>query len=144
MSCAPAEPSTALSAVHDNGVNIAPTRIVTLLVSVAPQMSAACWNAIRRCWPSVVPALPPTGATAAGSLKPSPAAFRLVMTMVAAAWAPPSAQQASATAAANRLASLMIVLLVGGGRRALERGAGGVFALHALHCQPAVRIAVHD
>jgi hypothetical protein len=57
ISLAPAEPSTALVAVQDSGWKDAPMRIGTLLVRVAPQMSAARWKAIRRCWPSVVPAV---------------------------------------------------------------------------------------
>ena len=71
----PAEPSTADVALHDSGSNVASTLIVTVLFNCAPQTFAACWNAIRRCWPSVVPVLPPTGAAGVGSLKPTPAAL---------------------------------------------------------------------
>ena len=46
--------------------------------------AAAFWNALRRCWPSVVPGLPPTGAAGVGSLKPTPAALPLTMVIVAA------------------------------------------------------------
>src|SRR5206468_8505403 len=70
ISLAPAEPSVALVAVQDSGTNEAPMRIVTLLLKVAPQILAAYWKAFRRCWPSVAPGLPPTGAAGVGSLKP--------------------------------------------------------------------------
>src|SRR5262245_7370133 len=59
--------------------------IVTGLSMVAPHRSAACWNAISRCWPRVVPVFPPTGATAVGSLKPSLAPSKLTTITVAAA-----------------------------------------------------------
>ena len=71
----PAEPSTAAVALQAKGSSVAMTTIVTVLFNCAPQMLAACWNAIRRCWPRVVPVLPPTGAAGVGSLKPTPAAF---------------------------------------------------------------------
>ena len=66
------------------------TRIVTLLCNVAPQRLAAYWNALRRCWPSVVPEFPPTGARAVGSLKPTPAASLFTMVKVAACAVAPS------------------------------------------------------
>src|SRR5215213_2505438 len=44
------------------------------LVSVAPQIFAAAWKAFNRCWPRVVPLLPPTGATGVLSLNPVPGA----------------------------------------------------------------------
>jgi hypothetical protein len=40
--------------------------------SLVSQMFAAYSKTFRRCWPSVVPLLPPTGAVGVGSLKPSP------------------------------------------------------------------------
>lgn len=52
------------------------------LVSVAPQIFAANWKAFSRCWPRVVPLLPPTGATGVLSLNPVPGAstsFRISM-----------------------------------------------------------------
>src|SRR5205823_15003502 len=51
-------------------------------VRMPPQMLAACWKQLSRCCPTVVPGLPPTGAAAVGSLKPSPAPSRLMMTIV--------------------------------------------------------------
>src|SRR5262245_35806498 len=58
--------------------------IVDVLFSCAPQTLAAAWNALRRCWPSVVPGLPPTGAAGVGSLNPTPAALPFWITIVAA------------------------------------------------------------
>src|SRR3954470_6339903 len=59
--------------------------MVTGLSRIEPQMSAAYWKAISRCWPTVVPGLPPTGAAGVGSLKPTPGALVLTMTMLAVA-----------------------------------------------------------
>src|SRR5512135_1186634 len=81
---APALPRTADVALHVRASHVARTRIVTALDSVAPHLSAAAWKAISRCWPSVVPVLPPTGATTVGSLKPTPAGSPFWMTIVAA------------------------------------------------------------
>src|SRR5690349_5610801 len=100
---APALPSTAPVAVQASGVNWALMTIGTGLVRVAPQMLAAWVKAIRRCLPSVVPSLPPTGVAGVGSLKPTPGAFRLLMTIVAAAWAEPAAPHARARPAASRV-----------------------------------------
>ena len=61
------------------------TKIVWLLSSSAAQISAACWNAMSRCWPRVVPVLPPTGTAGVGSLNPSPGPSALMISMVAAA-----------------------------------------------------------
>src|SRR5262245_4298315 len=85
MKMVPALPSVAAVALHASGSNEDRMVMVTLLSSVAPQMSAANWKAFRRCCPSVVPGLPPTGATGVGSLKPTPAGLMLTMTMVALA-----------------------------------------------------------
>src|ERR1035441_4930848 len=72
-------------AVHGRrGAKLALTRIGTVLARRPPQMEAACWNTMRRCWPSVVPAFPPTGATEVVSLRPVPAGSELTMTMFAA------------------------------------------------------------
>src|SRR5262245_32004613 len=49
-----------------------------------PQIPAAYWNTKRRCWPIVVPGLPPTGVAGVGSLKPSPVLSALRIVMVAA------------------------------------------------------------
>src|SRR4029079_5100719 len=76
---------TADVAVQVSGSNVDRITIVGTLFSVAPQMLAAAWNAIGRCGPRVVRALPPTGATGVGSLKPTPAALPFWMTIVAAA-----------------------------------------------------------
>src|SRR5262245_56102660 len=78
-----AEPSVALVGVHARGKKLAATKISTGLSSVAPQRSAACWKAIRRCCPSVVPVLPPTGARGVGSLKPTLGLLVLTIVMVA-------------------------------------------------------------
>src|SRR5262249_15250476 len=69
----PAEPRTAEFVLHVRGTQVEAIVTVWLLVRVAPQIFAAAWKALRRCWPSVVPGLPPTGATTVGSLKPWPA-----------------------------------------------------------------------
>src|SRR4051794_19156855 len=53
--------------------------------SALPQMSAAYVNASCRCWPSVTPALPPTGFAGVVSLKPTPGGSRLLITSVALA-----------------------------------------------------------
>src|SRR5450432_913732 len=84
-SVAPALPRTAAVAVQVRASQVASTRIVTLLVKVAPHLLAAAWNAFTRWAPSVVPVLPPTGATAVASLKPTPAGSPFTMVIVAAA-----------------------------------------------------------
>ena len=61
-------------AVQPSASQLARMVIVGPLVSVAPQTFAANWKAFKRCWPRVVPGLPPTGATDVGSLNPVPAA----------------------------------------------------------------------
>jgi hypothetical protein len=92
---APAEPSVALDAEQVSASMVAPTRIVTALVSCAPQMLAAWVNAFKRCAPSVVAVFPPTALTTVGSLKPSPAPSLLTTVMVAA---PPLPARASRSA----------------------------------------------
>src|SRR5215510_5196349 len=79
-----AAPRTAEVMLQGSESKLAPTEIGSLLLSKAPQMSAACWMAFSRWAPSVVPGLPPTGATAVGSLKPSPAPSRLTTVIVTA------------------------------------------------------------
>src|SRR3954451_17854062 len=59
--------------------------MVTGLSRIEPQTLAAYWKAISRCWPTVVPGLPPAGAAGVGSLKPTPGALVLTMTMLAVA-----------------------------------------------------------
>jgi len=73
-------------------------RIGTALSSRALQIAAACSNAISRCCPSVVPALPPTGAAGVGSLNPTFGALTLTMTNCAG---PAVAAAAVATRAAR-------------------------------------------
>jgi hypothetical protein len=85
ISMVPAAPSTAPFSSQGSGSNAASMRTGTALVMVAPQMFAACWNAIRRCSPSVRPLLPPTGGAGVGSLKPTPASLPLMMVIVVAA-----------------------------------------------------------
>src|SRR5947209_7504920 len=58
--------------------------MVTGLSRIEPQTLAANWKTLSACWPRVVPGLPPTGATGVGSLKPTPGALTLTMTMLAA------------------------------------------------------------
>ena len=57
----PAAPSVPVVAVQSRGSKVALMRISTSLSSRAPQSSAAFWKALSRCWPTVVPGLPPTG-----------------------------------------------------------------------------------
>src|SRR5882672_7675279 len=83
-----------------SGSKVALTRIGTLLVSSEPQMSAAYWKAINRWAPSVVPTLPPTGATGVGSLNPSPGPS-LLMTVKVAARARPAGATIDVTSRAN-------------------------------------------
>src|SRR5215468_5942250 len=102
-----------------SGSMVASTKMVTLLVSWAAQMLAANWNAFRRCAPSVVIGLPPTGATTVGSLKPSPAPSLLTIVIVAACVAGASAvaRRPSARKAAEALFTRrMLLLLELGGR----------------------------
>ena len=95
----PAEPSVALVAVQVSGLNAAWIWMVTEDVRIEPQMLAACWKQSRRCWPIVVPELPPTGAAGVGSLKPSPAPSVLMMTIVAEAKAEVASTASRAVAA---------------------------------------------
>src|SRR5262245_2212946 len=81
---APAEPSVADVGVQLSASKLAPTRIGTVLEILAPQISATRWKTFRRCCPTVVPVLPPTGVAAVGSLNPSPAPSRLMIVIVAA------------------------------------------------------------
>ena len=62
---------------------LARTVIVGPLFSVAPQMFAAHWKAFSRCWPRVVPVLPPIGDAGVASLNPTPAASPLSIMIVA-------------------------------------------------------------
>ena len=80
----PAEPSRAEAEPQSSGSKLAAMRISTSLCRTAPQIEAAYWKAFSRCAPRVTPGLPPTGATAVGSLKPSPAPSSLTTVTVAA------------------------------------------------------------
>ncbi|VXB00192.1 hypothetical protein MASSI9I_10238 [Massilia sp. 9I] len=136
-------------AVQASGTKAAPMRMGTLLSSVLPQMLAACWKAIRRCWPRVVPVLPPTGVAGVGSLKPSPGAFWLTMVMVAAAWTALAPASAKASAAATRHRDLMVfmamLLGLGGWLGAtLERTYGGALVVDALFGELAFTVAIDD
>src|ERR1051325_3192922 len=77
----PAAPSTALVALQVSGLNCAWMLIGTAEVRMPAQMAAACVKQLSRCWPMVVPGLPPTGAAGVASLNPSPAPSRLMMLM---------------------------------------------------------------
>src|ERR1044072_9370511 len=79
----PAAPSTGLVALQVSGLNCAWMLIGTAEVRMPAQMAAACVKQLSRCWPMVVPGLPPTGAAGVASLNPSPAPSRLMMLMVA-------------------------------------------------------------
>jgi hypothetical protein len=84
---ADAEPSVAEVAVQSCGSKFARIVIVTLLSMIWPHRFAAYWNALRRCCPTVVPGLPPTGVAGVGSLKPSPgpSLFRITICAFASA-----------------------------------------------------------
>ena len=81
----PAAPSVPVAAVQSRGSKVALMRISTSLSIRAPQSSAAFWKALNRCWPIVVPVLPPTGVAGVASLNPTPAALALTIVMRAAA-----------------------------------------------------------
>ena len=69
-----ADPRVPEVAVQGSASQLARIVIVGPLVSVAPQTFAANWKAFSRCWPRVVPLLPPTGAAGVLSLNPVPGA----------------------------------------------------------------------
>src|SRR3712207_6304150 len=103
MPTAPAEPSTAEVALQDCAAHCARMVMVMGLSMVAPHLSAAAWKAFRRCWPSVVPLLPPTGVAGVVSLKPKFAASLFRITIVAVA---PAEGGTPGTAAAKDRASM--------------------------------------
>src|SRR5690606_10019940 len=81
---APAEPSTPpLGEQGERGLNWEFTSIGTVVSRNAPQMPAAKLNRFSRCCPRVVPLLPPSGAAAVASLKPSPGASLFTIVIVA-------------------------------------------------------------
>src|SRR5258707_8990134 len=71
--CAPVTPNSAESAAQLRAFQVTRAVMVGTLSRVAPHLLAAAWIAIILCCPRVVPVLPPTGETGAGSLKPTPA-----------------------------------------------------------------------
>src|SRR5215203_2992619 len=83
----------------------------TALSRIEPQTLAANWKAISRCWPTVVPGLPPTGAAGVGSLKPSLGPSPLTMTILAAPKAGTLA--ASRRAARARKEKSLVVVFMG-------------------------------
>jgi hypothetical protein len=91
----PADPST----FAPSGSNEARIWIGTALRRRALQMLAAYSNAFTRCWPRVVPVLPPTGAAGVGSLNPSPGPSTMTISNLAG-WAP--ARDVVVTVAASR------------------------------------------
>src|SRR3954467_4322612 len=121
----------------------------TLLSSELPHRSAANWNAMRRCWPLVVPELPPTGATGVGSLNPSfgPSALTTVMWALAAAGEGvarmPATITIGATAARRWNAFMALLLTVRLGRLGQERH-GFVDGAHALHVDRAILVRPAD
>src|SRR6185369_8359997 len=105
-------PSVAVVLVHGSGSMVASTSTVVPLTSDAPHRLAACSNAFRRCAPSVVPGLPPTGAIGVGSLKPS-FAPSLFTTTTVAAWVVTAIATRSAAARTRRDGSARIGLVAG-------------------------------
>src|SRR5262245_24630715 len=99
---APALARAAEPLVQGNESKEARTTMVMLLVKLAPHILAAAWKALSRWTPSVVPVLPPTGATGVGSLNPTPGALMFRMTIVAAENA--GAEHTSATRPSAALA----------------------------------------
>jgi len=79
----PAAASTAPPGLQVSGLNWAETLVATVLSRARPQMPTARLSRLARCWPRVVPGLPPTGVAGVLSLKPAP-----VVTENAAALAP--------------------------------------------------------
>ena len=135
---APALPSTPL--VESQGVSgskLAATRIVTLSGRYAPQMRPAAVNTLMRCWPSVVPGLPPIGDTGVGSLKPSPAPSRLTRTKLAA-WA--EVEKRSAAPRARRMRRMLFLLPDGCRQEFPGRGRVG----SAVRDEAAARVAPCD
>src|SRR4051794_26291111 len=110
MPIAPAEPRTAEVAVQVCAAHCARIVMVMGLSMVAPHLLAAAWKALSRCWPSVVPLLPPTGEAAVVSLKPTPAASLFKITIVAVAKALEDAP--SMTTAKNRESNRGRIILV--------------------------------
>ncbi len=79
----PADASVAVLSVQPSATQLARIVMVGPLFSVAPQIFAAVWAALKRCWPRVVPGFPPTGATGVSSLNPTPGASLFKIATVA-------------------------------------------------------------
>src|SRR5947209_14209783 len=97
-SAAPAAPMTPEVGEQERGFIWAWTVMGTEDESRLAQYAAAAAKALRRCWPTVLPVLPVTGARGVGSLNPSPGPSALTMVMVAA----PPGSAASRSNAASR------------------------------------------
>ena len=117
--------------VQPSASQLARIVIVGPLVSDAPQTFAANWKAFRRCWPSVVPGLPPTGATAVASLNPVPgASTSFSITTVACPAADEAATRLIARMTKRIESFLRTSLLV------LCRLVGGLVTLNQLRIDP--------
>src|SRR5882724_3667870 len=97
---------------------------------------------MRRCWPRVVPGLPPTGARGVGSLKPSPGALTLTMVIVALAKTGAAASRRARRTKRVRwsLPGVRITLFLLEGRRGVESRRRGVQAVDAGRLQRAVGV----
>src|SRR5262245_18384088 len=145
LNAAPAAPRT----FGPSGSKLAWMLMSMLLSSAAPHRSAANWKAMRRCWPFVVPGLPPTGAAGVGALKPSlgPSALIIVMCALADAGAG-IAKPTTATTRVARLANrlMMSMALLPSARLGCLRQEGRCLfdRAHALHVDRAVFIGPAD
>src|SRR5688500_14891221 len=94
--------------------------------SLASQIAAACRKTLARCWPRVVPGLPPTGAAGVGSLNPTPGALLLKIT-ICPSWADakPAVPSRTANAVAMRWRRMLFELPAEGDSRGGGHGAFG-------------------
>src|SRR5690349_17415542 len=134
---APACASVPLPAVQGRPANEPMTVMGTSLFSTLPQSWSARLYAMMRCWPTVVPGLPPTGVAGVGSLKPTPGPSRL-MRIMSAAWAGTTEATPSRAPAQSALKDFFMGLFL----REVLRG-GGVLVAVADH-QLAARVARGD
>src|SRR6185436_19275542 len=138
---APADPSTPLVDVQASGLKLASTWIGTSEFRRLPQMSATTPKTIWRCSPSVVPGLPPIGATGVGSLKPTLAASRFHSTNDAACASVTLPAARSATPRRRSALRCLAIICTSRGL-VVQRVLRGGFAVDAL-CRPgAVGVAV--
>src|SRR5262249_16494988 len=119
----PATPSTPIVAVQDSGTKLASILTGALGLSAALQMAAAYLKASKRCCPTVVPALPPTGGAAVGSLNPSFALFLFTIAIAAAACECLGAPNAIAVAIAKDQAPIGLLFF-----KRIPRAAGEEFS----------------